>query len=150
MTTIFIIIANFAGSFSLIFYTHFSMFFKMRRSGLTMHGIYSFKQWCNLVSKSLINWEELFSKAKSTMKSAMWYNTPFNSKRRILPYINGSNEAKTFFELKSGCWVLKWNVEIIGSLTSGSKEKCLERGKMLLKLHKVVDPEEVSKWMGVI
>ena len=166
----------------------------------TMHGVNSYKQWCNLVSKSLTDWEDkLFSKAKSTMKSLMWYNTPFNSKRRILPYINGSDEAKTFFKLKSGCWVLKWNglchqkckfcgendnelhrifhcaslkntrdqiglttllteigrdcnseIEIIGSLTSGSKEKCLERGKILLKLHNAVEPEEVSKWMGAI
>ena len=41
----------------------------------------------------------------------MWYNSPFNKNRRMLPYIDGSRAANTFFNVKAGSWVLKRNAQ---------------------------------------
>ena len=159
---------------------------KIRRTlGLdTMANVDSQKQWNNMITEAIKKFEmKTFQKAKENQKTLMWYNSPFNEKRKILPYINGSKESAAFFNTKSGSWVLKYegkqlkkcklcgerdneihrilrcekvqsirnsngledliseirsdaksDIEIMGSLTIGPKEECLERRKMFLEI----------------
>ena len=74
----------------------------------TVVGIQNYKNWCNVVKKAIMDYEKsTFEKAKASMKTLMWYNSPFNEKKRLLPYINNSKAAKAFFNVKAGSWVLK-------------------------------------------
>ena len=73
-----------------------------------MVNINTYEEWCAELKKALATYEQAeFDQAKKTMKTLMWYNTPFNAKRRIIPYVNGSKAAAALFNVKAGSWVLK-------------------------------------------
>ena len=72
---------------------------------VTMCGIFTYKQWCSKVEEALCAWEKkLFLQAKGSMKSLMWYNTPFNEGRKTIAYVDGSNEAKCSSISKREVW----------------------------------------------
>ena len=74
----------------------------------SMCNISSYKEWCTKVSKALRDWEsEIFANAKKNLKSLMWYSSPYNSKGKIQPYVDGTKAASMLFNIKAGCWVLK-------------------------------------------
>ena len=74
----------------------------------TTVGINSYKEWCTRVKNAINEYERsTFATAKASMKTLMWYNSPFNEKKKLLPYIDGSKAASAFFNVKAGSWVLK-------------------------------------------
>ena len=80
-----------------------------RKLGLhAMVGIRNLEKWNIIVGDACKEMDRReFHKAKVNMKTLMWYNTKFNYKGRVVPYVNGTKEAAVFFNVKAGSWVLK-------------------------------------------
>ena len=147
----------------------------------SMVNVRSADEWNTMVKNAVSKYErDVFEGAKREMSTLMWYNTPFNHSRKVIPYVNGSAGANCLFRLKTGSWVQKYegnnrkvcqlcgeldgeihrilycdqtlakrieiglvdktevirersasDVETLGNLTMGSRDECLEVGRII-------------------
>ena len=75
-----------------------------------MCGCFSRYEWNKKVNERIANWEmEQWTTEKENKVSLRWFPTTRWTKGRRQDYVDGSEAAKYFFQVKSGSMVLKKN-----------------------------------------